>query len=224
MAPQETGYETLLKYKMVPQVLGGRIETWDQLLGIVRSLEDNPQGVLTVVLDALIGFQKLCFQFVCDRDYGGVWGKKGFMSYREGFDVSVTEWTKLLSALDRIRDKEIGTLCLSHAKPVKFENPDGANYDRWVSDAHHKIWDAMKQWSDALLFGNFFEQVETSQENKQKGKGIGGDERVVYFTHKAAHDAKNRHGDPEPITLLNDPKLVWSTITNTLKGGSDASH
>jgi len=221
MASGETGYETLLGSGLVPSVDAARVDDWLGLLGLLEGLCDHK----TVVLDAIGGFERLCHEFVCDRDFHGDWGERGFASFQKGYDVSATEWLKLLAILDKLRDAGIIVLLLSHCRIKTFKNPLGADYDRYVSDVHDKTWSVTHKWSDAAFFGNFFTSVETTKSNKpdalKKGKGIGGNQRVIHTEWQAGFDAKNRYSMDSEIDIPNDPKEIWSTIREAIYNGKD---
>lgn len=221
MAQGETGYETLLAAGLVPQVDRVLVTSWDSLLAIVNRFIAEDTGHKTLVLDAIGGFERLCHQLVCDRDFGGDWGERGFASYQKGYDLAIGEWLKLLAALDQLRDKR-GTaiVLLSHCKVKTFKNPLGADYDRWTSDVHDKTWSVTAKWSDAVFFGNFFTIVEGGKtgDKPRKGKGTGGTQRVIYAQRRDAFDAKNRYGIGESFDLPSDPSAMWTTIYNQITG------
>jgi len=221
MAQGETGYETLLGSNLVPSVGAARIDGWGDLLNVVPTLTSYK----TVVLDALGGFERLCHEFICARDFENDWGERGFTAYQKGYDVAITEWLKLLAGLDKLRDTGVVIVILSHCRIKTFKNPLGADYDRYVSDVHDKTWAVTGKWSDAILFGNFFSAVETERSKKpealKKGKGIGGAERVIYTERRDAFDAKNRYGMTETIDIPNDSTAVWSTIWNEITNRKD---
>jgi hypothetical protein len=221
MARGETGYETLLGSGLVPSVDAARVDDWPGLLGLLENVGNHK----SVILDALGGFERLCHEHVCNRDFNGDWGERGFASFQKGYDVSVAEWLKLLAILDHLRDSGIIVALLSHCRIKTFKNPLGADYDRYGSEVHDKTWSVTHRWSDAALFGKFFSSVETSKSNKpdvlKKGKGIGGNDRVIYTEWQAGFDAKNRYNMPPVIDIPNDPKLIWSTIREAIYNGKD---
>lgn len=219
MAAGETGYRTLLSAKRVPAIPSAVIESWPQLLATVDDLINQSAGIKLLILDAMGGFEDMCHQYVCDRDYGGDWGEKGFTGFQRGYDVSVKDWLGLLSRLDRLREKQgVALLLLSHSQVRNFKNPSGPDFDRYVTNMHHKTSDVTRDWADAVLFGNFLTVID-----KPKGgraKGIGGTDRVIYTERRDAFDAKNRYGMQESFMLSNDPAETWSIITNAMKGES----
>ncbi len=215
MAREETGYDTLLSAGRVPAVPAVPVQTWEDLLGTLDSLIANSGDRKWVVLDALGGFERLCHEYVCRRDFDNNWSDAGFLSYHKGYDVSVSEWIKMLQRLDRLNSKGLGILVLAHAKIKQFRNPTGADFDRYIADCHEKTWGATAKWADAVLFGNFFTIID--KEKKGKGKGVGGTDRVLYTERRDAWDAKNRYGmDPE-IWLGIDPAAMWDGVWSQIK-------
>lgn len=211
----ETGYDTLLAAGRVPSVDSVNVQTWSELLACVEDSASANYGVLAI--DALGGAERLCHEFICQRDFRGDWGERGFASFQKGYDLSLTEWMGLLSRLDRVRMTGTHIVLLSHVKVATFKNPMGADFDRYVADCHPKTWGVSHKWADAVLFGTFISVIETdTRGNKavslKKGKAIGGIDRVFYTEHHEAYDAKNRYGMSSVIDVPADPAQVWSTI------------
>jgi len=217
MSAGETGYETLLGAGLVPSIDAATINTWEELLIML----DNVDGHDTVILDALGGFERMCHAYICDREFNGDWGERGFASYQKGYDVSITEWLKFLVKLDQLRSNGSMIIILSHCKIKTFKNPLGADYDRYVSDVHDKTWAVTAKWADTVLFGNFYSVIETNKSNKhealKKGKGIGGTERIIYTERRDAFDAKNRYGMDNEIDIPNNTSQIWDTIYNQIR-------
>lgn len=222
MARGETGYETLLAHGRVPQIPAAKADTWDGLLALLEQIAANPGEIKNLALDALGGFERLCHEFVCNRDFGGNWSdpKHGFVSFAKGPDVSVTDWLGMLNRLDRIREKGVNIWMLSHIQVKNFKNPMGFDYDRYESACDKKTWGVTHKWADAVLFAAFLTITESNKGENRK-KGIGRTDRLVYTGRHDAYDAKNRHGMPEQIDIPDDPaeayRLVASYLTPTPK-------
>ncbi|MEI3535361.1 MAG: AAA family ATPase [Bacilli bacterium] len=56
----------------------------------------------------------------------------------------------------------------------------------------------LKEWCDMLLFCNYKTYVVTTENNTKKAQG---GKRVVYTSHHACWDAKNRYGLPDELDL-----------------------
>ena len=91
----------------------------------------------------------------------------------------------------------------AHAQIRKFEQPDelGA-YDRWELKLGKKTSSQtsplIKEWADMLLFANYKTFSIAVDDKGQKRKAQGG-ERVMYTSHHACWDAKNRYGLSEQV-------------------------
>lgn len=210
MSSDETGYDTLAGAGLVPEIPADVVRDWKHLNDILTKLGNEATlPYKTLILDATGGFEKMCHLFVCKRDFSGDWGEKGFSAFQRGYDVAVPEWTDMLVKLDRIRNKGVMIILLGHTKVGPYKNPTGNDFDRFTSDLHAKTWGVTHRWADAVLFGKFVTITETK---KNKTKGIGGEERILYTEWRDAYDAKNRYGMPPEIEIPDDPTKTWETI------------
>ena len=217
MARGETGYATLRGSGRVPDRDAVVIDEWTGLLALLDQIADMPEiPYKYLALDALGGFERLCHEHVCKRDFGDNWGEKGFMSFAKGPDSAVTDWLHLIHRLDKIHARGIGIIALSHCRVKPYKNPLGPDFDRYMADIHEKTWAVTHKWADAALFGSFRSIVDRVNEKSNKGKGIGGADRVVYTERRDAFDAKNRYGLPEEIDLPNDPTASFQTIIDLI--------
>lgn len=216
MARGDTGYDTLLGAGLVPSVPVSIASDWNDVLHLVRNFPIEERKVC--VIDAMGGVERLMHEHVCQRDFQGDWSEKGFFSFQKGYDVSVNEWIILLQELDRLQTNGVATVILSHIQVKEFRNPMGADFDRYISDVHPKTWSATHKWADLVLFGTFAIVVDKVDKRQNKGKGIGGTQRVLYCERRDAFDAKNRYGMPAEIDVPDDPAQVWPMIINAMKG------
>lgn len=220
MARGETGYTTLLGSARVPQIdtvtdEAGKprpIDSWGELISILDQIENSDYQ--TVILDAMGGFERLCHEYVCTRDFKGVWGDKGFGSFNKGYDLSVSEWLQLLVRMDKLKARGMTIVLLSHSKVKTVKNPVGPDYDKFISDVHEKTWAVTAKWADAVFTGKFFTIVEggTTGERAKSGKGIGGSDRMLYVTEHDAWLSKNRYGMTEDIEMPKEPAAMWPTL------------
>ena len=92
----------------------------------------------------------------------------------------------------------INVVVTAHAKISKFEQPDEmGTYDRWELKLEKKTAPMAKEWADMILFANYQTIVVKSKDGKSKGQG--GQKRVMYTTHTATWDAKNRDDLPDKL-------------------------
>ncbi len=192
--------------------------TWTEALEALSALRSENHQFKTLCLDTLNGLERLCHEYVCANSYDGDWGEKGFLGYQRGYETALQEWRKLLNLLDQLRDERgMGTFALCHTQVKTQTNPLGPDFDRYVPNIHKKTWDLTHGWCDLCLFGQF--DVEVVQEKSRlKGKGKGGQMRVLYTTFSAAWDAKNRHGLLSEIEMGDSPKESWACLIAALRG------
>lgn len=224
MARGETGLETLIDSQRIGETAHApEIKTWPEVMDVLESLRTEDHKYGTVVLDALSGFERLNHEHVCNNQFNGKWGNDGFTSYQAGYDVSLTPWRELLTALDALRaQRKMACILLCHTQVKTFKNPEGADYDRYQPDIHHKCWSMTHRWADIVLFANFYTVITNEVQSKKgpnRGKGAGGTERVLMTERTAAWDAKNRHGLPSEFSMGSSGVEAWNNFLSAMKGG-----
>lgn len=229
MARSETGYDTLLDGGLVPDIHRARVDSFDATLAMLDQLAGDFYGCKTLVMDAHGGFERLCHEAVCARDFRNPdgtlnWGETGFTSFQRGYEIALADWIKLLGRLETLRERQgCDILILSHSQIRMFNNPEGPNFDRYVADCHQKTWAHTAKWADAVLFGTFLSRVVTagnSTKMNAKGKAQGGTERVLYTERRDTFDAKNRYGMEPAIMIPDDHTQVWATIHAAMTKGN----
>lgn len=182
--------------------------TWAELLDEVRWVRDFPAECGgTLVVDTLDWAERMCFAHVCKQ--------KGWTSiedpgYGKGYTLAYEEFGKLVNLLTECRDAGLNVVCVSHAIKEKVEQPDEmGSYDAWapklLNSRKTSIAAMVKEWADAVLFLNYRTVVVAADEKGRKHKAQNGKDRVMYATHAAAWDAKNRWGLPDEMPLGYGP-------------------
>lgn len=196
MPETETGYLTLVGVNRAPEVPCLVTKTWKQTMDAIDKFDGK-----ALALDELSGFEKQCHEYVCNNDFSGNWNH--FWAYHKGVRMAVPEWMKFLAKLEQLNCMVIA---LSHCAVETFKDPTNEDHDRYVAALFKDTWGITRRWADACLFGTFVSVVDDS------GKGIGGEQRVLYTEHRDTHDAKNRYGmDPE-IDIPDEVGDVWAEI------------
>ena len=173
--------------------------SWSMLLDEVAWVRDFPAECGgTLVVDTADWAESLCQEHVCARA-----GKSGIedFSYGKGYVYVKEEFGKLLNLLSECCERGLNVCVTAHAQIVKFEQPDemGA-YDRWeLKLARKHTAPMLKEWADAVLFLNYRSIVVRDENGKAKAQN--GKDRVMYATHAATWDAKNRWGLPDELPL-----------------------
>jgi len=222
MASGETGYETLLNNGRVPAIPAVTVHSWQELMAFCdEQLSEEPLGYQHLAFDAAGRFERMCHEYVCDREFKGEWGEKGFSAFQRGYHIAIAEWLKFQERLERLNNRGIGITILGHVTVKSFKNPAGADFDRYSIDVHPNTTGAeLYRWADNVFFGNFVTIVDDVNAKSKKGKGIGGNERVIYTQRCDAFDAKNKHGMPECISISDDYKQNWNTLQHYMTNGN----
>lgn len=212
MTRGETGLLTLIDNGLLRETdhFQEDAKSWDQVLGWLAWLKDNPTDHKTLVIDTLNGAERLCFESVAARNYNGSW--ESFMSYGRGPDKAQEDWIRFLVALDELREKRrMGVICLCHTKVKTFKNPEGDDYDRYTPEMHEKTWGHAHKWADIILFGNH-ETFIKKDKGELRAKGYGSNRRLLFTQRTAAWDAKNRWNLPASIDMGNTGQEAWANF------------
>jgi len=173
-----------------------RIEpkSWDEVLGIIRTLRDEPHDYQTLVIDTADWAEKLLTVDICRRHNNESIEE---FPYGKGWTVLAEAFAAFLNALETLRDRGMHVVFVAHSQIRKFEQPDQTgSFDRYELKLSKQSAPLLKEWSDMLLFCAYETKVV---ELDGKKKGIGGRDRLLFTSHTAAWDAKNRNGFPEKV-------------------------
>jgi hypothetical protein len=187
-------------------------ESWEHVTQAVTALATLPHEFDTLVIDTADWLEKLLIEEVCRRENKSNIEQFG---YGKGYVVLAEEAAKFLASLDRLLKRGMHVVVLAHCRIVKFEQPDAAGaYDRYELKVSKQVAPLFKEWCDMLLFANWFTKVAENDNGTKRG--VGGRERVLYTTHTAAWDAKNRHSFEEKV------KFAFESIASAFQSGKAA--
>lgn len=170
--------------------------SWDYLLSCVEEIIKDPSICKTLVIDTADWAESLCTKYVCEKYRKSNIEEFGF---GKGYVYLQDEFSKLLTALDKVIELGVNAVITAHGKPRKFELPEEAGqFDRWEMKLTKQVAPLLKEWCDMLLFCNYKTYVVTTENNTKKAQG---GKRVIYTSHHACWDAKNRYGLPDELDL-----------------------
>lgn len=172
-------------------------DSWQMLLDEAAAAADGQVPCQTLVLDTADWAEKLCMAGVCAR-----FKVKGIedIGYGKGYTYVKEEFARLLDALDKVVASGRHVVVVAHAAVAKFEQPDAVgSYDRWVMKTSKQVAPLLREWCDMLLFANYKTVVEKSGTGPSAKNKASGARRVLYTTHNACWDAKNRFGLPDEV-------------------------
>ncbi len=171
--------------------------SWAMMMDMVNDVRIGNIPCSTLAIDTADWSEAMCIRAVCDK--AGVKGIEDF-GYGKGYVYVKEEFGKLLDLLEGVVNAGINVVITAHAQITKFEQPDemGA-YDRWTMKTSKQVAPLIREWCDTLLFANYKTIVVKDGDGKNaKSKGQGS-RRVMYTTHHACWDAKNRDGLPDEL-------------------------
>ncbi|MCX8496479.1 MAG: ATP-binding protein [Akkermansiaceae bacterium] len=174
--------------------------TWEEITATVTQLAKADHPFKTLVIDTADWLEKRLAEHLCRKsnkdsieDFG----------YGKGWVLLTEEFARFLNSLDALLARGIHVVFLAHATVKKFEAPDQAgSYDRFELKLSKQVAPLVKEWADVVLFANYVTKV--AEKDNGKMRGVGGKERVLFATHTAAYDAKNRHGLADKLPFAID--------------------
>lgn len=175
-------------------------ETWNDMVRDVSYVMGHPDICRTLVIDTVDWAEKLCARHICRKS--GVGGIEDF-GYGKGYVYLAEEFNRFLRTLTKLNGLGIHIVLTAHAQMRKFERPDESGaYDRWELKLEKKVAQMVKEWATMILFANY-DVIVVKDEQTKKAKAHGG-ARVMYTTHHACWDAKNRKGMPDKLPFSFD--------------------
>lgn len=186
--------------------------SWAMLLDEVAEVRKGSVPCGTLVIDTADWAERLCIQAVCAR--AKVSGIEDF-GYGKGYTYVKEEFAKLLDALEEVLNAGHNVVVLAHAAITKFEQPDAVgNYDRWGMKTSKQVASLLREWCDMLLFANYHTIVEKVGSGTNAKNKASGQKRVLYTTHHACWDAKNR------FDLPNEIPFEYASIATCIPGAA----
>ena len=179
--------------------------SWNMLFDEIRYVTQNHmrEDIGTLVIDTLDWAELLAITHLCDA-----FSKNGLedFGYGNGYTYLKEEMAKLLKLLDEVIDCRVHVVLTAHAQLRKQEMPgEMGSYDRWEiklgKKTTNQVAPLVKEWCDMLLFLNYKTVMVAKDDKGQKFTAMGGQQRMMYCTHTAAWDAKNRHGLPDEAEM-----------------------
>jgi hypothetical protein len=173
--------------------------SWEEITAATVQLAKAEHPFKSLIIDTADWLEKRLAEHLCRKankdsieDFG----------YGKGWVILTEEFARFLNSLDALTARGMHVVFLAHSTVKKFEAPDQAgSYDRFELKLSKSVAPLLKEWADVVLFANYVTRI--AEKDSGKNRGVGGKERVLFATHSAAYDAKNRHGLPDklPFTM-----------------------
>ena len=167
----------------------------------VMALSSQQHDYKTLVLDSADWLERLVHQSVCE-DEGG---KKCIadINYGKGYAMAARKIEAFLTQLDSCRSVGMHVVVIAHAAIVRFTNPEGESYDRYTPALHKDASAMLQQWADEVLFATYEVFVRTAEERfgQKRALPVGSGNRILKTSERPTHDAKNRIGLPDQMSM-----------------------
>ncbi len=173
------------------------VATWEEITATIAQLGKSEHPFRTLVIDTADWLEKRLAEHLCRKS-----NKESIedFGYGKGWVILTEEFARFLNSLDALTGRGMHVVFLAHVTVKKFEAPDQAgSYDRFELKLSKSVAPLLKEWADVVLFANYVTRI--AEKDSGKTRGVGGKERVLYATHTAAYDAKNRHGLPDKLAF-----------------------
>ena len=203
------------------------ITSWTMAIDVIQAVIDNPTVCKTLVIDTMDRLETYAIDYLCEKNHKASiedW------AYGRGYTALMELFQGFYKTLDKVHDLGIHIILVAHAKPRKFELPDQeGSFDRFELKLNKQTAPLLKEWVDALLFGNYKTYVVTTENKTHKPQG---NKRVLFCNHQPTFDAKNRFGLPDEIPfdfesvahLFGEPAKEPETVVETIKANESAVH
>jgi hypothetical protein len=172
-----------------------KIDGWEEYASAYETLLVDHAGVSTLVLDPVDSIEEFLRIRLCQK-----YRKAGIeeFPYGKGWTYLGEEFERVLGSWDVLIGKGINVVATGHTGVRRVYLPELPEpFDRYELQLYDRNAARLKQRLDALLFINW--NVRTQESSSGRVRGLGGKERVIFTTHSAAYDAKNRVNLPEKL-------------------------
>lgn len=190
--------------------------TFAQVLEQLTWVYSQEHEFKTLVLDSLDWCETLIFRHVCTE------GNKTSISefgYGAGYTMALELFGKIIKALNAIREKhKMIIILIAHSTVKTYQNPMGADYDRFVIKLREKNAEIFKEWCDLIGFLHYEVFVNIKKDGfGETTKAMGGSNRVLSCAPSAAYVSKNRYWIKDDIQIP-DPATGWANLVTRIKG------
>ena len=174
--------------------------TFQSAMDAVMALSSDQHEYKTLVLDSADWLERLIHQNVCEDEH-----KKCIadINYGKGYAQAARRLETFLKLLDSCRAVGMHVVVIAHAAITRFTNPEGESYDRYTPALHKDASAMLQQWADEVLFATYEVFTRTAEERfgQKRALPVGSGNRILKTSERPTHDAKNRLGLPEQMSM-----------------------
>ncbi len=188
-------------------------QTFDDVRAALATLINDAHSFKTLVIDLVDDVERLIWEHVCKKANAPSI-TSGELGYNKGYEEAAVQMRLVLRDLEALRRKGMNIGFVGHSTITKFNNPEGADYERYSLALQKSTQGLIYGWCDAVLFA----REETAVHTKgKKTRGISTGHRVVHTVENAAYYAKNRYNLPNTLPL------DWNAFAEALGQGQPAN-
>ena len=166
-------------------------QTFDDVMEALGTLATAEHGYQFVVIDSATALERLVWEKTCQAEQ---WPNIEKPGYGKGYVCALTQWQKVMEALDWLRNNRgMGVILIGHVKSKVFNDPLLEPYDAFMWDIKDNAASAFIKWADCVLFARpkqFVKQVGSDQ--KTETHAIGSGERCLFTQERPAHPGGGR--------------------------------
>lgn len=205
----ETGYEDLQVLGQVPEGCSYmNPSSYEELFRHIQVTKAK-----TYVIDALLGFQQLFFEYITRTMYSN--DAKKFSAFYTGPRIdAVGAIPPFLALLSAKLAQGSHVVLIAHQTVETEENATGVDFAKSEIHMDKGIRQCFYKWAPNIFFGNLETLI-------RDGKADSSGSRILYTSLSNQHCSKNKLGMPAFIPLGNSPqegfKNFWDKVPEVYK-------
>ncbi len=173
--------------------------SWFDVVDALKALTNEKHEYKTLVIDTVDWLEPLIWAQVC-AEHKDTPKSIDDIGFGRGYESALVVWRALLFELEVLWKRGMHIVLLAHSWIKPFKDPESDGFDRYELKLHKKAAALLKEWCDAVLFGQY-EVAAYKDEKTKRVRGIGTGVRVLRTQHTAAYDAGNRYSLPDSLPL-----------------------
>lgn len=199
-------------------------KNWEDILIATHELSAQPHDFQSLVVDTLDWAEPLLHDFICRED-GSKTIERACEGFGKGYKAAATQLMDWLFRLNYLREhRKMNIILLAHCEAIKFSDPQAqTEYDRYQLKLHKIASALVREYVDAVLFGNFVTTTKTVDPKKtdSKSRAYAEGARMLYTEKRPGFDAKNRYGLPFEIPFIKGQ--AWDDFVRFADNGNAES-
>lgn len=202
--------------------------TYAQFIKNLEEVAFNEHDFKTLVVDSVDWLEPLIWKQICLENNNCNSIEEACGGFGKGYTAALDIWRGYLKLLDIInKERNMTIIQIAHSQIKPYNGPDTQAYDRFTIKLHENkagngASSLLFEYSDIVLFANFYVGItkdtlagSTKNAPKERVRGVGTGERVLYTEERPAFRCKNRFGLPEKIDFDAEGNY-WNIIAQNI--------